>query len=214
MRFTKQEITPEKQELMKLSAYDALIQLEQEQLPVNTMGIDPKKSNIFILPAQLIADKASRRKKYIASCKSGYVMYTGGTDEHYVLLYDENETDENIRWIIAKLLSYIKLGIARQYPKKYLPVNFLPDEEYEEFAYQFTCPDIILRECNIISTEDIFKQCKIPLKNAKGKSGRISLENTISCFCSSLEKKLKENFSQFIKFFLSDDDTFSLTEKK
>ena len=66
------------------------------------------------------------------------------------------------------------------------------------FAYYFTCPDIILKECSISNASDIIEYCGIPFSNADIKSRLLSTAAD-SKSLQLIEEILKTDFASDIE---------------
>lgn len=192
----KYTLSEEEKKYIKFTAYDTLIELEIKQLPVFRQFCQIIDSTIFILSMQFVAREEGHDEDYFLIGGRGIVMYVQVTG-HYIILFDENQTPEQIRWVIAKLIYLVKSGELKKHPN----VFFLADHDNvgqsEAFAYQFTCPDIILQECGIKNAADIIERCGIPFFHANRKSNLLKLV-TYSKSLQFLEKTLKKNFSSYI----------------
>lgn len=182
-------------ELAKMASYDMLMAIKAASLPVEFDALTLTQSHIYILPIQYFVQASRLSENHFDFLGSGGTMYLEESGK-YCILYDESETEENQRWTLAVLISYIKLGFLDPYPYQYMTLNSI-ELQNEEFAYQLTCPDIILRECGILEGDRIFSACKIPLKNALAKSKHLRLRKESSLF-SSVETIIKNNFKKFI----------------
>ncbi len=164
MRFFKREkISNEERRLIVSAAYDALLEFDEHSLPVlSDEFCRIVNSSIFIFPMQFVARKEGLTENYFSNAGSGMALYAATTG-HYIILYDENLPGSRIRWTIARLIYLVKSGRLKENPNVFLFSDDCADsDKCDEFAYHFTCPEPILRECHINSASDIIKYCEIP----------------------------------------------------
>lgn len=195
MRFreTKEKISTEETLYTKLVAYSTLIDFDEHELPVLST-FDRVISDIFILSMQYIDNKQAGKESFYTLLGNGGVIYVKDSG-HYLLLYNELLPHENIRWVIAKLIYLVKSGKLDDSPDIFFHV-----EEFslltDTFAYQFTCPDIILDECGISDASDIITYCQIPFSFAHRKCQILKRCSTKTFQLA--EEVLKKNFKSFI----------------
>ena len=201
----KAALSEEEEKYIKFTAYDTLIEFETKDLPVFPEFFQLINSNIFILSMQFISRKQGYAEDYFLIGGHGIVMYVQITD-HYIILFDENQPPEQIRWIISKLISLVKSGRPKERPNVFFRADYDNVNQSETFAYQFTCPDIILSECGIQKADDIIEHCRIPFFHAEVKSNLLKLV-TSSKSLQFLEKVLKNNFSAYINNIAKKNDT-------
>ena len=166
----KYSLTKEEEKFIKFAAYDTLIEFNTKNLPVFPEFCQIIDSTIFIFPMQLVARKKGHAEDYFSTGGSGIVMYVRKTG-HYIVLYDEQLPSEQIRWTISKLVYLIKSGRLESKPNIFHYADKGDSLQHcISFAYQFTCPDVILNECGIRNTNEIIEHCKIPFSYANIKS--------------------------------------------
>ncbi len=193
----KRPLTKEEEKFIKFSAYDALIEFDAKDLPVFPDFCQIIDSTIFIFPMQFVAEKEGHAEDYFSAGGSGVVMYVRETG-HYIILYDEQLDSEQIRWTLSKLVYYIKSGNLESCPNIFHYADHGDSLEHcTAFAYQFTCPDIVLHECGIQEANEIIKLCQIPFSYANMKSRLLKMA-TNSKSLQFAEKILKNNFSEYI----------------
>lgn len=193
----------EEKKYLRFMAYDTLIDFDEKSLPVFSEFDRFINSSILILPMQFVARMQGHDKDYYSSGGNGIVMYVSASD-HYIILYNDLIPEPDIRWTISKLIYLVKSGIADERPNVFHYADYFEGEKHcERFAYQFTCPDVILNECDINSANSIIKHCKIPFSHANVKSKLLkSSINTKSL--QMIEKNLLDNFRHYIKRFKSE----------
>ncbi len=198
--FKENDLSREEDKYIRFIAYDTLIDFDEKSLPVLSEFDHFINSSILILPMQYVARKGGHEEDYYSSGGKGIVMYVSAT-EHYIILYDEQMPDAEIRWTLSKLLYLVKSGIAYEKPDVFHYADRPNNEIHcEAFAYQFTCPDAILAECKINSASNIIEHCKIPFSYANIKSKLLETSTRIKSL-QLAEKTLINNFQHYIKNF-------------
>lgn len=201
----KDALSKEEEKYIKFTAYDTLIEFETKDLPVFPEFCQIIDSTILIFSMQFVARKEGYDEDYFLIGGRGIAMYVHATG-HYIILYDEDQTPEQIRWTISKLIYLIKSGELEKRPNIFFYADYDNVNQSDSFAYQFTCPDIILQECGIQEASEIIKHCKIPFSYANTKS-RLLKMRTDSKSLQFLEKTLKMNFSAYINSICQKADT-------
>lgn len=199
MRFFKREkISNEERRLIVSAAYDALLEFDEHSLPVlSDEFCRIVNSSIFIFPMQFVARKEGLTENYFSNAGSGMALYAATTG-HYIILYDENLPGSRIRWTIARLIYLVKSGRLKENPNAFLFSDDCADsDKCDEFAYHFTCPEPILRECHINSASDIIKYCEIPFSFANIKSRLLKTSKNMPSM-PALETALEANFRLYI----------------
>ena len=180
---------------VKSLAYDALIEYGIDVLPIK-LG-DKELNNIYIFSWQQYFSKCEKPMRSKICKQDGAVMCLKAyPDARYVLFYNESLPEETKRWVITKLLYYIRSGFAQEHACKYI----MPDEEAKatEFASHFLCPDVILSQYEILNEEDIMHYCRVPFSVARRKARY--LKNGYKRFqLPSLEKMVAAQFSRDIQ---------------
>lgn len=208
----KYGLTKEEEKFIKFTAYDTLIEFGTKSLPVFPDFCQIIDSTIFIFPMQFVAEKEGHKEDYFSAGGRGIVMYVHKTG-HYIILYDEQRPSEEIRWTLSKLIYRIKSGQSESSPNIFHYADQGNSLEHcSAFAYQFTCPDIVLHECGIQKADDIIKHCKIPFSYANMKS-RLLKKATAFNSLQFLEKVLKKNFSSYISNINKKTDTDKFERK-
>lgn len=186
----------------KSHAYNALAEYKITSLPVTLHDI--RESKIYISSWQRYFRTDSKPMYFDTNLRNGAVMSLGeNSNMHYVIFYDGNLTEPTRNWIIAKLIYYIRSGFADENPHKYITCD--ASHQAEIFATYFTCPDIVLEECNILSAEDIMEYCQVPFSVAERKARY--LKNGHNKFIySALENLVKEKFELYINNFCKKDE--------
>lgn len=212
MHFYKREsckknvLSKEEEKYIKFAAYDTLIEFDISRLPVFKEFYQIIDSTIFIFSMQFVALQEGHPEDYFIHGGSGIVMYVQESG-HYVALYDEQMTPEQIRWTISKLIYLVKSGKLENRPNIFHYADKGEALEHcNSFAYQFTCPDIILKECGIDDADKIIKYCKIPFPYANVKSSLLKMVTSAKSL-QFVEKILKTNFSAYINKFRKNTDT-------
>ena len=199
MRFFKREkISNEERRYIIFAAYDALMEFNEHSLPVLSNDFCRiVNSSIFIFSMQFVARKEGLMENYFSNAESGMALYAPTTG-HYIILYNDELSPSDIRWTIARLVYLIKSGRLKKTPNVFHFSDDCADsDKCDEFAFHFTCPEPILKECNISSASDIIKYCEIPFSFANIKSRLLKTSKSIPSI-PVIEKALKTNFSSYI----------------
>lgn len=198
-------LSAEEEKFIKFTAYDTLIELDVNQLPVLPEFCQVIDSTILIFPMQFVAIQEGHAEDYFIHGGSGIVMYVQETG-HYIALYDEQMSPEQIRWTISKMIYLIKSGNLEKRPNVFHYADKGDALECcNSFAYQFTCPDIILNECRFDDANKIIKYCKIPFSYANTKIRLLKMVKTAKSM-QFIESILKTNFSNYINNFRKNTD--------
>ena len=199
MRFFKREkISNEERRYIIFAAYDALMEFHEHSLPVLSDDFCRIiNSTIFIFPMQFVASQEGLSENYFSNVGSGMALYAASTG-HYIILYDEELPSSDIRWTIARLIYLIKSGKLEENPNVFHFSDDCADsDKCDDFAYHFTCPDPILKECNISSASDIINYCEIPFSFANKKSRLLKISKYMPSI-PIIEKALETNFRSYI----------------
>ncbi len=193
-------LSAEEEKFIKFTAYDTLIEFDVTQLPVLPEFCQVIDSTILIFPMQFVAIQEGHPEDYFIHGGSGIVMYVQESG-HYIALYDEQMSPEQIRWTISKMIYLIKSGNLEKRPNVFHYADKGDSLEYcNSFAYQFTCPDIILNECRFDDANKIIKYCKIPFSCANTKIRLLKMVKSAKSM-QFIENILKANFSSYINKF-------------
>lgn len=199
MRFpTKDNLTKEEHIYLKFAAYSALIDFGEHVLPVLSSFSQIINSSVYILPMQLISQKLGYEGNCFSEAGDGLAVYITETG-HYIVLFDEQSASPDIRWTIARLLYLVWSGRLKDQPDIFHYTDNIEDTvRCDIFAYYFTCPDIILKECSINNASDIIEYCGIPFFNADIKS-KLLCTAANSKSLQLIEEILKTNFASDIE---------------
>ena len=199
MRFsTKENLTKEEHIYLKFAAYSALIDFGEHVLPVLADFSQIINSSIYILPMQLISQKLGYEGNCFSEAGDGLAVYITETG-HYIILFDEQSSSPDIRWTIARLFYLVWTGRLKDQPDVFHYTDNIEDTaRCDIFAYYFTCPDIILKECSISNASDIIEYCGIPFSNADIKSRLLSTAAD-SKSLQLIEEILKTDFASDIE---------------
>lgn len=189
-------LSEEGEKYVKFTANDTLAELEIEQLHVFHQFYQIIDSTIFIFSMQFVTRKEGYEEDYFLIGGRGMAMYVEITG-HYIILFNENQTEEQIRWTISRLIHLVKSGDLKKRPNEFLLADYDGVNQSDAFAYQITRPDIILTECGIQKADDIIKHCRIPFFRANRKSSLLELVMP-SKLLKVLEKNLKKKFYSYI----------------
>ena len=196
--FKREKISDEERRYIAFAAYNALLEFGEQSLPVLSDFCRIVNASIFIFPMQFAARKEGLTEDYFSHAGSGMALYVASTG-HYIILYDEDLPPSDIRWTIARLIYLIKSGRLEETPNEFHFSDDCADsKKCDEFAYHFTCPDHILKECSISSASDIIKYCESPFSFANIKSRLLKTSRGIPAI-PMIEKALDTNFRSYIE---------------
>lgn len=114
------------------------------------------------------------------------------------------------RYIIAHELGHLLLGHMKNYNMlmyyEYHEKNHPLEDAASSFATRLLSPACVLNGCNVSSYKDIEKLCGIPSNIAKKRMDRMKvLKNRNKFLSSELERKVFDNFEDFIKSYNSSE---------
>lgn len=183
------------------AAYDALITYESNYLPIDPLSILQKKENVSIynydeFPRLIDISSESLRSEF----GDGILIYSK-EEEKYCILYDPSLSGNDFRWFLSYCIAAARLQMDEYMVEAGSGYsNFEESNSINDFAYFFTSPDPVLRECNIFKTEEILKYCQIPFKFAHQKHKRLrqTRKHNIKY---AIEDLLVKNFDKFIHNF-------------
>ena len=199
MRSSKNEnITKEEHLYIKLAAYSALIEFNQHILPVLSNFNQIINSTVYILSMQMISQKLGYKKNCFSEAGKGLAIYVSDS-KHYIILYDERLSSPDIRWTIARRLYLVWSEKLKDRPDIFHYMDNIEDIDRSDiFAYYFTCPDVILKECGINNASEIIKYCESPFPCAEIKS-RLLRTAAASKSLQPIEEILKKDFASSIE---------------
>lgn len=195
--FKKTKLSKEEKKYMQFLAYDTLVELNEISLPVIDQYASAYEHGIRIYSMQYAAQQLGEKEDYflLEGCSECFAEYVGGT-EHYLILYNDHLPADKRRWYISKAIALIRLGLLDNSPNEFFSIQRHTTHS-DEFSYYFTCPDVVLSECNIFNPSDIIKYCCIPFFYANRKSMYLARSNP-SKSLRRLDEIIKTNFSPFI----------------
>lgn len=200
--FKKNALSKEEKKYMQFLAYDMLVELNENSLPVIKEYTSAYEHGIRICSMQAAAAQCGENEDYfiLTGCSECFAVYVGRAD-HYLILYNEELPPNKRRWYISRAIALIKLGMLDNSPNEYFSIQ--RDVIHSDaFSYYFTCPDVILSECDIKNSSDIIKYCDIPFSYANKKSLYMTKVTSSKTF-RTLEEMIKKNFASFIQVFSS-----------
>ena len=138
----------------------------------------------------------------VAELVSGLTFYVR---EYPVILYNDAETPQRIRFTIGHELGHIVLGYVR--PGEYTRQNREPqpgDDPMEQAANRFAAdllsPACVLWGLDLHRAEDIARVCKISIQAAQFRAERMEiLYQRNKFFLHPLERAVYRQFEQYIK---------------
>lgn len=133
---------------------------------------------------------------------SGFTFFAGAQP---VILYNDTELPQRIRFTVAHELGHIVLGHVR--PGEYTRQNREPqpgDDPMEQAANRFAAdllaPACVLWGLDLHRAEDIAKVCKISIQAARYRAERMEiLYQRNKFFLHPLERAVYRQFEQYIK---------------
>lgn len=189
---------PEDEEtlLLRLAAYDVLTRYNAEELPIDPLLQLQLDNNVKIYSQQFLAEYwGDDINEYLKNYQHGFLTYSEELEKH-IIFYNEDDTPEVKRWLLAVAISEIFIGTKVDEMIMALSDNYT---YLEEFTYFYLAPDVILESCDITSMEEILIHCKIPFSKAHYKAKRLQKKKVINNVQrDSLESIMLKNFSRFI----------------
>ena len=182
-------------QLIKLSAYDALLNSKVSVLPVDIFQIFKTREDVLLYDSKLFQtyDNWDKQTYTWVFGQYGTLIYDKEINKYYAF-YNDFNSEPVIRWELTCLLALLELNLASV---DYAIQIYCNDGDYTEtFSYYFTAPDAILNEIGINSAEEIMESCNIPFDKARKKSRY--LKKSWIDKKTYLEKILKSNFYDFI----------------
>lgn len=185
-----------------IRAYEALIKYDINMLPIPIVY----NSGILVVPIQTFAYYCNMNdKKAVRRCEHRGIVYYADEVDKYVVLYNNDDPISLKRWVIALGIGYIEmwkdLHLSRQMKRTYIALKD-SGRVVDEFAYSFTSPDVILKECGINTAEDIMAFCEIPFNNAREKCKKLKIRLLeFDHFESRVADILKTSFLDYIEKF-------------
>ena len=173
---TLKKINLEEAKEICIRAYEALIKYDITELPI-PITYQP---DILAVPIQVFAMECHMsNRRAVRDCEYRGIVYYADEVNKYVILYNDEDPIELRRWEVALGIGYIEmwkeLQLSRQMERTYIALKN-SQLAVDEFAYYFTCPDLVLQECGIRTPEDIIEFCSIPFNNAREKSKRLKTQ--------------------------------------
>lgn len=181
--------------LIKLSAYESLIDSRITELPVDLINIFKKRDDVSLYSFTFF-EKVDGWD--LLTCKRAFGEYGAiaySCDmKKYFAYYNDHHSEDLVRWELANLLACLELGIAST--ESSTKVSCSEGDCTDTFAYYFTAPDVILVESKQSTAADIISACCIPFDKANRKAKKLKLhwaEKKIY-----IEEILKRNFKEYI----------------
>lgn len=182
--------------LVKLSAYEALLECNVSKLPVDLIKIFNTRKDVSLYNSTLFFESAGWcEDEYIQAFGTYGTLIYSEDFEKYFAYYNDFNPEPVIRWELSSLLALLELDLVS--PKNPIRLECNKGDYTETFSYYFTAPDIILSEIGIKSAEEVMKSCKIPFDKAHAKGKKLKLPWVEKK--TYLDKLLKSNFDNFIE---------------
>lgn len=180
---------------VKALAYDALVECAIHSLPIEVK--DFRLNNVYVFSWQQYLLQQEKPIHSNIYKQDGAVMcLRSKPNARHIIFYNDNLPEVTKRWVIAKLLYYVRSGFAEEHVGQYIT----PDEDSKatEFASCFMCPDAVLVECSILNEKDIMHYCQVPFSIARRKARY--LKNGYNKFkLPSLENLVKKQFLNYTR---------------
>jgi len=174
------------------NAWNCLIDFNVSSLPVDILGI-AKASGIHVIKNSSVND--------LLEGEHGKSYFNG---EEWIIIYDDRDDVATARFTLAHELGHIFLGhdlIVTDDPEiKEFKKKPRSEQQSDTFALRLLCPVCVLNDLGIDSPERLAEYCKIPLDRANIRYKRLcELRKRNKFFTSELEKRLYENFRDFLE---------------
>ncbi len=173
------------------AAWRCLLDFDVHRLPVKLLSA-AQRAGIRVMRNSDVSE--------LRENESGASIYTCG---RWIIVYDDTLPVSQSRMVLAHELGHILLG----HEYKYLSYRFLSEDrklksehEADLFAVRLLAPACVLHELGATSSEDIVELCDIPDDVARQRAQRMKvLEKRSKFYQSELEKRVVNNFSEFIE---------------
>lgn len=182
--------------LIKLSAYEALLDFQINTLPVDMIKTFNYREDVALYNSSLFrqVEKWDTNTYIRVFGEYGSLIFSDDFNKYFAF-YNDCNPEPIIRWELASLLALLELGIASK--DKPIQISCKDGDYTDTFAYYFTAPDPILIELGVRSSEEIMWKCKIPFNKAYRKSNL--LNRPWADRPTTLDKILKFSFYDFIQ---------------
>lgn len=185
---------------IKNMAYNVLLKQGVKSIPISLFDICDK-NNILLISYQKGNSLIHKLKLESQLKNKGFSLYI---NQRYIILFDEKQSFQNIRFVIAHELGHIFLEHfeyirnIEEYENNIMnDFKMRIENDADTFAINLLAPNLILQNLNIKDKRYIAKLCNIPL-NLVERSLK-NLSNYKIHIKSELEEKLYNNFKTFIE---------------
>lgn len=173
------------------SAWQCLADFEISKLPVDTKML-ARKAGIVVL-----------RNSMHHSLKNNELARSLFDGKTWIVVYDDSQEKDMVRFLIAHELGHIFLGhaITNEKYSQYKEFQKKPRLEVQAdmFAMRLLCPACVLHSLNATDTDEISRLCNVPTKIAAYRHERMRVLNTRNKFLTSpLEQQVYKQFESFI----------------
>ncbi len=173
------------------ASWQALIDFNVHTLPVSVVDV-ATKAGISIL-----------KNSDVGELQQGEIGASIFYNDKWFIIYDDTVSQAQARYTIAHELGHIFLGhpLKSGYHARTIDTN-KPDTEYQadRFAADFLAPACVLWGLDIHDANEIQKICNVSHTSAEIRAERMAVLYKRNKFLlSPLERKVFENFSEFIK---------------
>ncbi len=173
------------------AAWRCHIDFNMRRLPIKLLSVT-RLAGIRVI--------CNSRVKELRCGEEGASIYANG---QWSIVYDDRMPIPKSRMVLAHELGHILLG----HEYKYSDYRFFSESrklksEYEAdmFAIRLLAPACVLHELGALDAKTIAELCDIPEKAAADRAKRMQVLEKRSCFYrSELEKRVYENFREFIE---------------
>lgn len=184
-----------------IAAYDALIGYNVRQLPVDVFTLLHNLKNVSLYSFDEFSLITDRSIKHLQKLFGIGVLIYSENKEKYCILYDSHLNGNDLRWFLSGCIAVARLQISDfALSDGAYYQNIHNNNSVMEFTYFFTAPDPILKECEILSSQDILKYCRIPFKYANKKHNHLKYRRNFK-ISYVIEDLVIKNFESFIRSF-------------
>lgn len=173
------------------AAWQVLIDYNVQFLPVDLVQI--------ALSAEISLIKSSE----VCELKSNEIGASILDGDRWYIVYDDSVLMERIRFTIAHEMGHIFLGhpLKKGYHARTIDsARSDAERQADTFASRLLCPSCVLWGLNLRTPEDIAHICNVSLSAARIRAERMQVLYDRGKFLTSpLERKVYENFKEFIK---------------
>ncbi len=177
------------------AAWKCQIDFEIHELPIKVLSIT-RRAGISVIKNSAVNELRQNET-------GATIRYRG----NWFIVYDDRLDSGEARMVIAHELGHILLGHEYKFADKRFSIpgkKLRSEHEADMFAIRLLAPACVLHEINITDPETLAKICELPYDTAITRAKRMKeLEKRASFYKSPLERKVRDNFSEYIAGYLS-----------